>query len=240
MNNNDDTAAWNQRLGLIWAAHLCRHGLQGGGTLVELGPGFSDKLARGLAQLEFAGKIVLVEPNDTVGAWAETNYRQWLPQAIVTRVSVSATKRAGLPVGKIDALAANHLLDDLILQASLPAQISAELFAEMRPGTNCSALFVAQWRALLARPVLLEQGCARAMLEFMRHIAVWQPRFVVLNHYPSWRHAQHGLGAIHTHATAVLQQLVPQLEAANYMTAVWPDEDALVGGSWLVGRRRTA
>lgn len=236
MKNNDDTEAWNHRLGTAWAAQLRRHGSRPTDTVAELGPGFSDKLARGLAALAFGGKVVLVEPNAAAGAWAVTGYRRWLPYAEVARLDQPVPASGGLWAGAVDVLAANHLLDDLILHAALLPEVRAQLFSEMRPGANCTPLFINEWRALVARPARLEQLRAQVAGEFTRYVAALRPRLVLLNQYPSWRHEQHGLQAIHTHAEALLQLLAAQLAAAGYEVTVWPDAGALPLGAWLIGK----
>lgn len=237
MHNNDDTEAWNCKLSAAWAAHLRQHNLRSTDTVVELGPGFSDKLARGLATLAFCGQIVLVEPNAAAGAAAETNYRRWLPQAEIIRIERPLPECGSLVNHTVDVLAANHILDDLLLHAALLPDARADLFAEMRPGADCTPSFLNAWQCLLAHPMRLEQLGEQIAEEFTHYITALQPRLVLLNQYPSWRHAQHGLCAIHTHAAALLPRLAARLATSGYETAVSPATEISPAGAWLTGKK---
>lgn len=213
MEKTNTADGWNTVLGYAWCRMLRGQRLSPAGTVVEIGPGFTDKIARGLAALNFRGTVVLVEPNEAACGWALQRYRRLLPQAEILVV------RRPMPDSRIphrrsiDALLSNHILDDLILNAALPLELSARIFANMRPGASCSQMFIRKWRELLAPSEPLEPLIAQVAEDFTNYVAEMQPRLVLLNQYPSWRHNLHGLSSIHTEALRLMQLIQASLGA---------------------------
>jgi hypothetical protein len=237
MNKPEAADSWSALLGDAWAEMLRGLPLGPSGTVVEIGPGFTDKVARALAALDFRGLVVLVEPNVAAAAWASESYRRRLPRAeirVVTRPLPDGKILAGR---RVDALLANHVLDDLILNAALPPDASAEVFASMTAGSACSRTFVGAWRGLLSRSGALARLTSAVAEHFTNYVEEMRPRFVMLNQYPSWRHETHGLGSIHTHALSLMGQLESSLGAACVDSAVSPDAGGSCPVRWLLAGR---
>lgn len=227
---------WCSLLGHAWADMLQRHCLDPTGTVVEIGPGFTDKIARGLAALDFRGLVVLVEPNAAAAAWASGRYRYLLPRAevlVVRRPVPYGTLPRARPV---DALLSNHIFDDLILNAALTPETSAKIFAGMQPGVTCSHTFVRRWHELLAPSGRIEQLTLQVAADFTAYVAELRPRLVLLNEYPSWRHDLHGLGAIHRQALRLMCILETNLgaECVESNVLAGPGHESLV--RWLIKR----
>ncbi len=230
MEETEAADYWSTSLGHAWAAMLRAHGLNPAGTVLEVGPGFGDKVARGLAALDFRGTAVLVEPNAEAARWAAERYRSLLPRAevvVVRRPVPEWRPPRGL---RVDALVSNHLLDDLILHAALPPRASAGVFSVMRPGAACSRAFVRSWRGLLASPGPLEHVITRVAADFALYVAEVRPRLVLLNQYPSWRHDRRGLGPIYTQALRLMRLLSAELGAACVEATAAPQSPV----RWLV------
>src|SRR2546423_1777814 len=66
--------AWHRRLGRRWARALRPCRLGSASTVVEIGPGFAAKIGYGLAELDFRGTLILVEPNHAARAEAVRRY----------------------------------------------------------------------------------------------------------------------------------------------------------------------
>jgi hypothetical protein len=182
---------------------------------MEIGPGFGDKVALGLASLRFRGTILLVEPNLAARAWAAERYRQVLPRA---RVEAVPARMQEVGAGRgVDALLANHVLDDLLLDGSVPSPVSTLLFSTMRPDSACSPLFVETWSSLLARSRPAVRKVAR---EIEACIAAVRPRVFAFNHYASWRHAAPPLAAIHALGLQTMEAVQGGLGARRIACAI--------------------
>jgi hypothetical protein len=84
---------------------------------------------------------------------------------------------------------------------------AARHFAQMQPRAACSPAFVQAWRGLLDTPGRLEGPTGRVIDDLTEYVRAVRPGLVVLNQYPSWRHREHGLKAIHGHSLKVLRRL---------------------------------
>lgn len=228
----DESDAWNRRLGLAWARVLRRRGLDPAGTVVEVGPGFADKVGLGLAELAFRGSLIVVEPDEDARAWVVTRYRQLLPGAEVLATGQAVPDASFLAGRAVDLLAANHVLDDLLLNAAVMAGEAGRLFAGMRPGSACSPAFVRAWRRLLAAPEGLDRSAGRVVDDLATFVRTVRPGLTILNQYASWRHRQHGLEAIHEHSLSVMRRLGRNLGAGRLVGAA--------GVRWLVHTGRGA
>jgi hypothetical protein len=233
MNEPDGADRWSGQLGHAWAELLRGRALGQTDTVVEVGPGFTDKVARALAALDFRGRVVLVEPNRAAAAWAAACYRRRLPRAetlIVSRPVPDVTIPGG---GRVDALVANHVLDDLILNATLRPEASEAIFSSMTAGSACSEQFVRTWWGLLARPGTLGRLTSAAAAHFSGFVAEARPRLVLLNQYPSWRHRARGLGPIHTHALRLMALLESSLGGTCMDSALRTESGGSVPVRWL-------
>lgn len=225
---------WNEVVGCVWARMMRIHRVDPMGTVVEIGPGFADKIARGLAAIHFRGLLVLVEPNKMASAWALERYRKLLPKAHVMVV------HRPMPDGKIlrgravDALLSNHILDDFILNASIEPELGNQIFAQMRPGSPCSSAFVGIWRGLLANPEGLEEQMTLVSKDFVQYVQQIQPRMVLLNQYSSWRHKRHDLSLIYTQTLKLMRMVAVDLGANCITENVLFDTGQPLPIHWLI------
>jgi hypothetical protein len=204
---------WSRRLGHIWARELRQHEVPPAGTVVEIGPGFAAKIGCGLAELAFHGTIILVEPTDPARDVALKQYRELLPEATVLACHEPVPEAPPLAGRGVDLLAANHILDDLLLRAHLPGPDGDRVFARMLSGEDCSTEFMQAWHDLLAAPARLRQLTDQVTDEMCRYIDAVRPRLVLLCQYRSGHHVHAGLTSIHPHTMRVMRRLRDQLAA---------------------------
>jgi hypothetical protein len=229
--------AWTQRLGRIWAKALRGYDLGPTSTVVEIGPGFAAKIGCGLAELNYRGTVILVEPNETARAFTVQQYEKLLPRATIVPCDLPVPDATFLAGRSIDLIAANHVLDDLLLNAYLPAQVGSELFAGMRPREESSTAFVQAWHELLSTPASFKRLAARVANDLFVYINASQPRLVLLYQYRSGHHVETGLRPIHPHTIRVMRLLRDQLSA----DAIGAREVLLLrdqSAGWLVVRPR--
>jgi hypothetical protein len=206
---------WNRAVGEAWTSVLDAHELDARGTIVEVGPGFSDKIAFALAELRFRGTILLVEPNDAARRWAHARYASLLPHALVRTVASPVPDVRGIDGGRVDALLANHIFDDLVLHASVPHDVSARLFAAMVPQSPCSGDYVRTWQQVLREEERVEATIARVAHDLASYVHAVRPRLLAVNHYRSWRQRHPSLAPLHDVGVRTLHALQRHLGARS-------------------------
>ncbi|MEO7195196.1 MAG: hypothetical protein ABIZ05_10285 [Pseudonocardiaceae bacterium] len=112
----------------------------------------------------------------------------------------------------MDLVVANHVLDDLFLSAHLSFRDSDRLFAEMRPGRDCSDFFLRTWRRILADPASVDRAITSVVDDLVWQLTATRPGCLVMNQYPSWRQGERCPGAIHEIGLTALRLLARRLE----------------------------
>jgi hypothetical protein len=220
-------------MGAGWSRILRSAGVDRDATVVEAGPGFSDKIAHALAALGFRGRIVVVDPTPAAGRWLAVRYRQLLPAAeiVVDPFPLSSATREW---GTVHALVSNHVLDDMLLRLAVPPAVSGALFAQMRPGRPCSGTFLEAWRHIQENPAAPERLAGEAADEFARYAAAIAPHRVIVNVYPSWTHVRAGLASVHDYGLRALNRLEDRLSAAGFLAMAAPVPPELRNAAWLI------
>lgn len=120
----------NKSISLIWEDIFRSISLNKNAVLVEVAPGYKTKIGSALANLGFRGTIYLIESNELVAASVLENYKELLPHArIIPVVKCLGTVSIGKDIpSKADAIVANHPLDDMALQLSIPAESAKRFF----------------------------------------------------------------------------------------------------------------
>jgi hypothetical protein len=184
MDNKTDQ--WQQHVGAVWASLLSNHSLNRSGTIIEIGPGFTDKIGCGLAKLQFQGKLYILEPNNMALKWGVHRYQTLLPNATIIGVN-DATKDACtiLPAG-VEAILMNHVLDDMVLHAGLLPANQQSIFSQMRPGKSCLSRVKNTWQALIGDPEYLSElkhEVLNGLCNLIDHVSA---RLVGMSQYKSW------------------------------------------------------
>jgi hypothetical protein len=230
---------WDRRIARVWSSMLDACDVDPSGVAVEVGPGFSTKIGLWLAERSFRGTLFLVEPNRCAREWSEGRYHDLLPLATIVPVDGTLADAPAVLPRQIDALLMNHVLDDLMLHASLPPVRREALFASMRPGAGCAGEVRSAWNALTGDAAAAASAGASVIEDVCAFCAGVQPLLVVISQYRSWFHAHHGL----EHVDQVTAPLVARL--AKRLSAATPGLDVRLRGTgahrgrWLVGARRT-
>jgi hypothetical protein len=229
----NDADGWNRIMGVGWCQVLRSVGLNSEATVVEVGPGFSDKIAHALAALEFCGQLVLVDPTPSARRWARQRYQHLLPGAkILIDPFCLATARP--KTRKVDALVSNHVLDDMVFRLAVPPDVSGALFAGMRPGLPCAPEFVQAWQRVQAKPATLEALVQIAGDEFAGYVERIAPRVVIVNEYLSGTHDRFGLTSVHELGLQVLDRLENRLKAIHFVRARAAVPSDPMDVSWLI------
>ena len=182
---NNETVEWQQHIGTVWASLLAHHSLNLAGIIVEIAPGFTDKIGLGLAKLNFRGTLYIVEPNNPALEWALHQYRQLMPTATIIGVNKCISDAATLLPKVVDAILMNHILDDLVLHAALPSNARENVFSQIKPGGPCLHEVKNAWQQLLANPEYLASTTQKVLMDLYRLIDHVDANFVGISQYKS-------------------------------------------------------
>lgn len=205
-------------------------------TIVEIGPGFTDKLGHALRFHGFAGRLHLVEPNGAARSWATRRYRQLLPEAEVCPIEVRLSHaHAGL-VGQVDAVVMNHVLDDLLIESVLDPARRESVFASMRQGADCPDTVRQLWHTLEHNPVLVDHSSNRVIADICGFVAATRPRRLVISQNESWYHDRDGLAHADLLGARLLNQLRERFGGEQDVTTVISEELQLDLTRWLIAQ----
>jgi hypothetical protein len=186
----DLEGGWNAYLVEQWALRLQECALDLRGRVAEIGPGFSDKIARSLDRIGFAGCVTLVEPNPAAAAWAADRYRRFLARAATAEESVASLGR----IDGLSAILANHIFDDMIVSEHLTTAESAKLFGSAESDPAKVAMLREGWSRVLSSPVT-DQRLEPVVAQLLDYFARSGASQLVVNHYESWFLRDNGLRA---------------------------------------------
>lgn len=113
---------WEAYIGNQYYQWILKLGIKKDATLVEIAPGTSSKVGQGLAQLNFCGDLIIVEPNVRALEIIAAKYQELLPQARIKPVALTLEDYAISPILKkypVDLMVSNHALDDFVLREAL-------------------------------------------------------------------------------------------------------------------------
>lgn len=233
--------AWSRQVGRVWAQIVADRDLPRDARLVEVGPGFADKIGQGLAAIGFRGTLFVVEPNAAARRWVTTRYRELLEDAEIVPVDQPVSRAAERIGSPVHGLLMNHVLDDLLLFAALPPADRRRAFGEIRPESGRVAPRVrAVWNELLADAAGMAVLRRRVLDDLNRFIDAIRPGFFAACQYESWTLTNGGLSAVDALGMDLLRSL-----AARRGTTAEPDRARLLRHAqdperWLVvdGLRR--
>lgn len=178
---------------MVWGTLLSNHGIDRGGVLIEVGPGFQDKIGLGLVQCQFHGTLYVVEPNAPARRWVTDRYRQLLPAAQIVPISDPIPIATSQLPQHVEALLMNHVLDDCLLFAALPPVDRDHVFSEMRAEHPGHLDVPRRWRNLLTHEADLGTAAVRVVDEFAELVERTMPRILGASQYASWFQVEHGL-----------------------------------------------
>ena len=228
---------WNVQIGTVWESLLLTHAVDRRGIIVEVGPGFTDKVGLGLAAHGFRGTLYVVEPNAAARDWVTRRYRQLLDEAEVIAVEEAvpaASER--LPVG-VDALLMNHVLDDMVLRAALPAADRDRVFAEIRPDQPSPLEAARSWERLLADPDTLSRYRAGIVADVRGLLQRTRPRVFAASQYASWSLTANGFEAVNRLGAAMLHDLAACLGTTSAADRAILEQERQNPDWWLVRER---
>lgn len=208
---NNKIYHWQQHVGSVWASLLCNHSLNCSGTIIEIGPGFTDKIGCGLAKLQFRGKLYVVEPNELALQWVVHRYQTLLPTATIIAVNKPMQDACAILPRAVEAILMNHVLDDMLLYAGLAPAEQQSIFSQTRPGEPCLSQVKNTWQGLLSNPQYLSELKYIVLNDICSLVDHADARIIGMSQYKSWFLAENELKEADLKGNELLREMVSQL-----------------------------
>lgn len=214
-----DPSVWDGFVGQVWHAVIAPLRLPTDGTVIEIAPGSSAKIAHALAAYGFAGTLHLVESSSAALDIAITKYRALLPAATIHAHAVPLVDAmATLPVGA-DAVLASHALDDMLL-AYAPTPATFDWATRYSDAVSTDTL--AAWHAISADAATLTRAVEATTAMLDDAIGTLCPHHAIFNQYPSATLRDNQLSALNDAALRVLDGLHALRQSAHTINDCTP------------------
>ncbi|MBI5148962.1 hypothetical protein HZA33_04755 [Candidatus Pacearchaeota archaeon] len=198
---------WNRYIGTIWANIFLKCKLPKNGTVIEIAPGITNKISYGLSFVGFKGTIYVIEPEEYCLNCIVKNYRKKLKGCKIIPIQKTMEEAISILPKKVDAIIANHPLDDMILGNFLKSKSKkfVDYFGKKFGGDADRTRFL--WNRLLKDKKLLEKIKIRLVLDWERLIKKTHPNFVVISQYISYYFRKNGIIAPDDNGLDVLMRI---------------------------------
>jgi len=194
---------WNQFTGAIWEDVFSRYGMQKKSLIVEVAPGKINKIGWGLSRYRFNGKIYIVEP-DIKSLKSITNQYKRILKAEIKGVELTLDKCTIALPKKVNAIIANHPLDDMISGKLFTKKGFDKFFG----ATYKNASFKREtWKKLDKDKKRVEKAKQEVIDEWCKLIDSTNPDLVVIAQYESWFFKLNHIPQPDKHAFDVLQAI---------------------------------
>jgi hypothetical protein len=169
------------------------------------------KVGLGLKEYGFRGTVYVIEPDANARAWIIPRYKQLLPLARIVeiRVSLSAAVHE-LPV-ETDAILMNHVIDDLVLSAAIPAEQQKTIFGGMYQNAPYHPDVQRIWNNLANNAETFKTAAQRVIGDVCSLIRHSRPRLLGMSQYRSWSQEKNDLSFVDELTAPILRWLSDQL-----------------------------
>ncbi len=201
---------WEREVGSRWARAFAAAGLPDDGVVVEVAPGPVSKVGRGLQEAGFKGSLYVVDPSPEALRAVTKAYRAMLPGARIVPVQATMQEAAdNLPRG-VDAVVANHPMDDMLLAKFLTPSQLKEVFSKDY-GHEFFEAVRKHWEAAERAPAALARNREDLVDDWKRFLARVAPRLLGLAQYPSGYFKKEGFAIPDEHAFRIVSRLRAEL-----------------------------
>src|SRR3989338_7479662 len=172
-----------ERTSYLWRRILIENRLPADGTVVEVAPGYEQKIGAALSLFGFRGTLYVIEPDRNAALHIHDVYRHILPKAtihIVCKPMEEVVPKEDIP-SPIDAIVARHPFDDMVIASIVKKK---NFFSEEKDdGTRVSSAMQQMYAAI--RDNEYATGIRTTVMTWQHFINETQPRCVIASQYPS-------------------------------------------------------
>ena len=250
MPNFFDYNLWDEYMGSLWQGLFTGYAIPPSGTLVEVAPGATAKIAVGLAKMGFIGKLYIIEPHPEVSQCIYHKTVKLLPKAEVV-LCPDDFRDVTIPE-PIDAILANHPFDDFLsAEGTNDGKKQTVLFQDIsKEGPEALEILKETWRILETQPERLFAIKGQIRSDWAKFVNRHQPRRIMLSQYASSYYEKKGLSVINTHAKDLfamirqdckhpkpIAQIQEILNQNEHYRNLWIGTELLNAGNWLIDER---
>lgn len=205
--------AWDRYVSQIWYKLLLFCDVDKKGSVVEIAPGASSKIAHALKELDFRGEIYLVEPHDNARKLITEQYQQLLPKAMIYPINKYLFDCIENLPQSIQCVISHHPLDDMLMSKGNDKLLNEQLFSWVNQDkASIPPLFEAHWQKLVNHPQHLNEFKQHIIEEWWMFIEQLKPKNVLMSQYPSLTLETDTLKSLNQHAEDLLQMLKIRLK----------------------------
>lgn len=179
-------AAWDVYVSRIWASLLTKYQVPLSGTLVEIAPGASSKIALALKQINFSGHVYLIEPYKEALELVSKKFHSLLPNASIFPLAMMLNDSHQFLPKQIDCIISHHPLDDMLMATDASTQLCEKLFSwVLQDKLEISEQFSSHWQMIFADPQKINRLETIIINQWLDLIKQVQPHLLMLSQYPS-------------------------------------------------------
>ena len=208
MKKKNHQENWNHYIGKISLDLFKFLKLPKQSVVVEIAPGEVNKIGIGLEKYGFSGTLFIVEPHPKALKEIIKKYKKSLKKAKIIGIKNKLNEAISFLPGKVDAIIANHPLDDILLGKIISNKEFKKHFGN-EYGTNPEKTKKI-WQTVKKSELKTIKN--QTVQELKRLINHCNPRFVILSQYESYFYKTNNNPFPDKHAYDVLRMLAKSYE----------------------------
>lgn len=205
----NDYDLWDKYCGTIWSSVISETNISSEGIVIDIAPGASAKIEYALENIDFKGKLYIIEPHKEVGNIILDKSKKILKNADIILIDKPFAQVS--IEENVDTILTNHPFDDFISaylteeQSALDIMfndISKEDNTVLRLLNNCWSLPESK----------IEKTKSKIEADFKNFIEYHQPNNIIFNQYESSYFNKNGLSIINLHAKDLFDRITKNIK----------------------------
>ena len=149
-------------------------------NVVEIAPGFRYKIAYALKEINFNGKLYVIDTNTEVLKFVNEKYKLLLPNVKIICINKEFKNAFNDIPEKIDLLLSNHCIDDMIISEYMQNYYNKNLNSE-----NFRDMLTKAWIELGREPIKINEISNRVFLTFKNFFSNKKINTIIISQYKS-------------------------------------------------------
>jgi len=222
---------WNKYLGDIWKDIFRKINLDKKGIVIEIAPGKENKIGNGLVNYGFAGTIYIIEPDKIALKYIVKRYSNSMKGVSIIGIPLTLDKAIKFLPYKVDAIVANHPLDDMLIGKAL-GNIFDEFFTRYYNTKECKTSGF--WKLIKKYLEIRESLIDKIVLEWEKLIKETSPNFAIISQYESYFFKKHGIKEPDKYGLEILEKIRKSFKEKEQKSILHQEKRIKHKKRWLV------